>query len=796
MRSSLVVSDVAARARAAHAHDTTTRAAPTAAAPLTSPKTSSYDVMPMLGADLSAGDASGALHRELRRERLRGLHRINLLRLGGVSAFFALFVLLGGILRLPAWMGNLELFAVYWASTLLVFWASRRFESIAPLTSLAIGVVDVPMVFCLQWATLDTSPSASGVAGFTVGIYVLFVILAALCLERWYVLFTAASGTVFEVLLQHLAGVGVGAMISTVILLGVTTVACSYARERLVALIGRVEAAAQVEADRRRAEDRLREATSLLGIAQTLSGVTEVQEALRRICRELARLLGAETVAAYLVDRERAELMPCAGYRVPKDALAEVAASRVPVAAVGFTAELERGGVVACDNVPESPDFDFPLARRVRHQSALLVPLVVERQVAGGFYLVWWTARRAFVPAELALAEVIGQQVGRFVENARLYEELQKTYQRSVQVQRLRALGEMSAGVAHDFNNLLAIILGRTELLQATVQSGDAKRSLKIIEKAALDGARTVRRIHEFTRRAPARPLEPVDLSAAVRDVVEMTRASWQAQALARGIRYEVATEGERPLLVLGDASDLREALTNLVLNALDAMPEGGRLTMKTAGSGDRVRCDVTDSGVGMPEEVRERVFEPFFSTKLDKGSGLGLSVVYSIVKRLGGDVTVESVPGRGSTFSLWLARAVPGGDAAKEAAAPQPPLPRRGRILVVDDDAEVRQTMADVLALDGHQVVACADGASALRAVESEPFDLVITDLGMPGLGGWDVLDAVKQRRPGTPVGIITGWRDSLDPADAARRGADFLLSKPFRIDDVRDILGRWLAH
>jgi len=232
--------------------------------------------------------------------------------------------------------------------TAAVYWVGRRFERVAPLTSLAIGFVDMPMVFFLQWATFSTSPSASGIAGFTVGVYVLFVILAALSLERWYVLFTAASGIAFEVLLQYLADVSVGAMVSTGILLAVTTVACSYARERLVALVGRVEATAQVEAARRNAEGRLREMTGLLGIAQTLSGVTEVQEALRRICRELARFFGAETVAAYLLDGGRAEPAIAIDEQVlAVDAQAEhhrrLALLHTPLAAIG---ERQAGEIV------------------------------------------------------------------------------------------------------------------------------------------------------------------------------------------------------------------------------------------------------------------------------------------------------------------------------------------------------------------------------------------------------------------------------------------------------------------
>ena len=204
--------------------------------------------------------ASDVLHRELAIERIRLAHGINLVRFWGVSAFFVLFLVLGGLLRVPAWQGNLELFAIYWAILAGMFWASRRSDRVARWASLSFALVDVPIVFFLQWATFPTSPSASGVAGFTIGVYVLLVILAALSLERWNVLLTAAVSAVFEILLQHLAGVGVGAMVSTILVLGVAAIACSYAQSHLVTLLERVD---RDVAEQRRVAAALREAEAV-----------------------------------------------------------------------------------------------------------------------------------------------------------------------------------------------------------------------------------------------------------------------------------------------------------------------------------------------------------------------------------------------------------------------------------------------------------------------------------------------------------------------------------------------------
>jgi signal transduction histidine kinase len=399
------------------------------------------------------------------------------------------------------------------------------------------------------------------------------------------------------------------------------------------------------------------------------------------------------------------------------------------------------------------------------------------------------------------LAVSVASQAAVALENSRLYADLeaaldrvQASQERIVQAERLRALGEMAGGLAHDFNNTLAAILGRSQLMQSQVDDPRVRQGLRAIEEAAIEGARTIHRIQEFARRRRDRPFQSVALNQLVEEVVELTRPRWRDEAQVRGIPYEICVESSPVPPVTGDPHELREALANIVLNALDAMPAGGRITLRTEGEGERVRCVVTDTGVGMTEEVRRRVFEPFFTTKGERGSGLGLSVTYGIVTRHAGEVEIASRPGHGSTFTIDLpaARVVP--ETPPPPALPAPPWPG-ARVLVIDDEPSVREVIATTLDREGYRVTACADGRDATTRFDAEPFDLVVTDLGMPGLTGWDVAAHVKQRSPATPVILVTGWGDRFTAEEVRARGVDFLVSKPFALDQILSVARRALA-
>jgi CheY-like chemotaxis protein/anti-sigma regulatory factor (Ser/Thr protein kinase) len=341
--------------------------------------------------------------------------------------------------------------------------------------------------------------------------------------------------------------------------------------------------------------------------------------------------------------------------------------------------------------------------------------------------------------------------------------------------------------VAHDFNNILAAILGRTQLLLQSVEDPDLRRQLAVVEQAALDGAQTVRRVQEFTRVRQDERFESVDLNRVLYGVAELTRPAWEAGAKRRGVVVNVHLDLRATLTIAGAASELREVFTNMVLNAVDAMPHGGDLWITSSDEERQVRVQVRDTGVGMDHETRARIFDPFFTTKEVKGTGLGLSVAYGIVSRHRGRIDVHSSPGGGSVFTLvFPAGSVP----AALGPAPDTGAPSALRALVVDDEESVLSVLAEMLRSAGHHVTSALGGPAAIEVLRGPAFDVVFTDLGMPDVTGWDLASLVKAKRPECAVVLVSGWGFQLEEETAHARGVDRVLAKPFSLTDVESVL------
>ncbi|MEN3334425.1 MAG: hypothetical protein V7641_3790, partial [Blastocatellia bacterium] len=364
--------------------------------------------------------------------------------------------------------------------------------------------------------------------------------------------------------------------------------------------------------------------------------------------------------------------------------------------------------------------------------------------------------------------------------------------ERAAQADKLRALGQLASGVAHNFNNILAAILGHAQLMKRESTDERLTSRLDIIEKAALDGAQTVKRIQGFGLQKSDEGYETFDVNQLLQDSTTLTRARWQHEAQARGLTYDVALDLREVPVVRGAASELREVFVNIILNALDAMPQGGRLRIASKQKNGFVRVTFSDSGLGMTREVRQRIFEPFFSTKGVTGMGLGLAVSYSIVERHGGEIDVRSILGRGTTFTISLPSSRTTGGVAK---ATDSIMAKTARVLVVDDDDRVRDVLVGMLKLAGHRADHAPNGREALLRLEHESFDLVFTDLSMPDVDGWALAEEIRRRWPQLKIVMVTGYALQSENDHRRHRLVNDIISKPIRFDDINATLSHVLA-
>jgi CheY-like chemotaxis protein/nitrogen-specific signal transduction histidine kinase len=367
------------------------------------------------------------------------------------------------------------------------------------------------------------------------------------------------------------------------------------------------------------------------------------------------------------------------------------------------------------------------------------------------------------------------------------------------QSEKLRALGQMATGIAHDLNQSLMLVASYTDLArQALVHDppdlADLADLLMTTSQAALDGGETVKRLLLFTRAAPEPKTQAVDLGDILRDAARLTAPRWRDAAQAEGRPIDLQIEVDGTPTVQGSRAQLRELMTNLIFNAVDALPTGGAIRLKVVVEGGQAIIDVADSGVGMSAEVQERVFEPFFTTKGEAGTGLGLAMVFRIVEQHGGHIEVRSVPGEGTTFSITF----PVVEVSAEAESPPKPVlqlepPRALRILIVDDEPMMTKAVARMLQPSGHVVSVAGSGEEALEKLAEQTFDVVVSDVGMgTGMNGWELAQEVKCRWPGLRFLLATGWGAALDPGEARTRGVEAVLNKPYQLADLLQALAR----
>jgi signal transduction histidine kinase/CheY-like chemotaxis protein len=477
--------------------------------------------------------------------------------------------------------------------------------------------------------------------------------------------------------------------------------------------------------------------------------------------------------------------------------------------------EIDRNGLSRCvagelvyETDIASVNFPFPrrLARGGLH-SMVCAPLVVEPRGVFGVLIVARRVVDGFSAGEREFLRQLCDHVSLAANQAQLhdslrqaYDDLRRTQEAVLEQERLRALGQMASGIAHDINNAISPVAVYVDALltHETGFSQRAREQLTIIQRAVEDVAHTVARMGEFYRKHSAQlKLEPVSVKNVLHNVLDLTRARWIDMAQERGVVVEAQIEAaEDDPTVMGIESELREALVNLVFNAVDAMPGGGRLALRAGRAGDsvsRVFIEVADTGVGMDDATRRRCLEPFFTTKGERGSGLGLAMVYGIAQRHGADLEIVSAPGEGSTFRILFPALtpVPLPKVSDSVALP----PRNTRILLIDDDPVLLTSLREVLEQEGHEIKTANGGKAGIEAFLDAlnaglPFPVVITDLGMPHVDGRAVAAAIKAAAAQTSIIMLTGWGQRLVEEGDTPDGVRVVLGKPPRLADLRRCL------
>jgi signal transduction histidine kinase/CheY-like chemotaxis protein len=361
-----------------------------------------------------------------------------------------------------------------------------------------------------------------------------------------------------------------------------------------------------------------------------------------------------------------------------------------------------------------------------------------------------------------------------------------------IHAEKMAALGELSFGVAHNVNNTLTGILGRAQLLlRNSNDSGKVESGLELIIKSAEDGAHIIRRIQDFARQRPSREFEAVSVAELLKDACEMTRPRWERKSEFAPIHFVL--HADSLAYVKGDPVELREVLVNMIYNAVDAMPNGGEIEVSSMEMRDRTVISITDSGTGMGPEVKSRLFDPFFSTKGRKGTGMGLAVSFGIIRRHEGAIEVESEPGRGTTFKIFLPRVTSvetQNPINVDTCAPNE-VNDKLRVLVVDDETHVRDVLIEALEAEGCEVLSAQSGDIALALFDQYEgkIDAVFTDIGMPEMSGWELVNEIRERSKTLPLAIVSGWADAISVESRNSVKADWVIAKPFDIDKISEI-------
>ncbi len=530
-------------------------------------------------------------------------------------------------------------------------------------------------------------------------------------------------------------------------------------------------------------------------LARAITGSIDPTAILESVVAEVRQAIAADVTLVLRPEASSRSWMPAAaawgdGPASPARLAADSDAGRQAAAAA-------TGGFLA-DTAEDDSAFAL-WCRQAGWRSVYWIPVVLDDEPVG-LFLACMRHERGFPAARRAMLEALAPHVAAAIRNAQLYEQLELSYRRLGEAQeqnlrneQFRILGEMTSGLAHKFNNVLGVIIGRVQTALERTTDSALQRDLRIVERAAHEGAITIRQLQQFTGTRGERTARPVNLAEIGRRVAERAVRNWRPDDAVAPETHRLVLDGGEAAWVLGIREDLEEVVQHLVDNAVDAMPKGGVLGLRVWRRGEAWTLEVSDTGPGIGEETRNRMFHPFVTTKGPRNLGLGLSIAYAIVTRHEGRIEASSEAQRGTTLCITLpaceAPAVP--ESAQEGTAS-----RVARVLVVDDEPALADVLGEMLVAGGYETVVAASPAEAVERLAAEPFDVVLSDLGMPGLTGWDLALHCRHLHPGLPVVLITGWGLEVDDQRIAESGVFEVIPKPFEMQAVLEVVARAVAR
>lgn len=416
--------------------------------------------------------------------------------------------------------------------------------------------------------------------------------------------------------------------------------------------------------------------------------------------------------------------------------------------------------------------------------SALCIPLRANGLVKGVLNVNLINRERRFNDYDLHLLSIFADSAGVTIEKASLHQELKERMSQLIETEKFKAVGKLISALMHDFNNFLSIIIGRAQLLSVQTRDSNLSKHIEAIIKVSTQAADIIQRLNQFGIPIPEKEFTNLDLNQVVNDAIELTKPKWNEWSKLKGVKIKIEKNLSSIPPVFGNAADLREVIINTILNSIDALPKGGLISFKTWEEEENIFLSIKDNGLGMNEEVKKSLFDPFFSTKQEKGNGLGMTVAQSIILQHHGRIGVESEEGKGTTFIIKL----PVSKIKEKEDSSKSELPlKKINVLLIQDDEDLQGVLKEMLHSEGYEVKMASSGTEGVSFLKVEKYDVIIADLGISGMTGWDFAAEAKEINSKIPIILVSGWGEQMLTKDAKDLGVEVVLSKPIKRENLR---------